>query len=617
MRYFVRLLLTGSAVAGAIVCIVAAVIFAGPWGASAQARPERIVSYDAGAVIQRDGSILVTEQIVYDFGSDARHGISREIPVVSRYNGGYDRIYPLSVRSVQSLDAPDQYQVEDRGSSAIVRIGDPGRTVTGVHTYRLTYLMRGSLNAFTGHDELYWNAVGARWNVPIGRVTVKVTAPAAVTRAVCHAGPPGSTRSCATGGVADGAASFTQTGLAAHEGVTVAVAIPEGVVAVPRPILRERWSLQRAFDATPVSLGVSGGLLLVLVLAGAVMFARRPDRRPATPAAALPGESLAQFRAGMPANGHGEPLMECSPPEGLRPGQAGTLLDGVASPDAIMGTIVDLAVRGYLQIRDEQLAASTSSRDLRLARLGKTGGLLDYEQVLLDGLFKDATKDVSGQPAVQLSVLTLGRPLRQARSALYADAVSRGWFTARPDRIRLRWRAVGSIVLIVSVIALVITAASSHYGLVPVPFVLAGGVMMAMAGVMPVRTEKGRDLLRQLLGFREYIKAATLGQASLPGRYDVLYEYLPYAIVFRCTRDWAELTAELAGPGEMPPWYWTSAPFRAANLATLSRSSYYFVPYYIATRTVWNGSGTSASGGSGFSGGYTGGGVGGGGGGSW
>ncbi len=44
--------------------------------ASAPASAERITSYAAQIMIQRDGSILVTETITYDFGSDRRHASS-------------------------------------------------------------------------------------------------------------------------------------------------------------------------------------------------------------------------------------------------------------------------------------------------------------------------------------------------------------------------------------------------------------------------------------------------------------------------------------------------------------------------------------------------------------
>ena len=296
MRRSIRLLLFSSAVVSAIAAVVLATILAAPRGASAQTGAERITSYDTGIVIQRDGSILVTERIVYTFGSNQRHGIIREIPVRLRYNGSYDRIYRVDVRSVHSPDAPGQYTVENNGSYVSIRIGDPNRTVTGEHTYWITYLVRGSLNAFADHDELYWNAVGNQWDVPIGRATVRVSAPAAVTRAACFAGPAGATGSCQQAGIANGVAHFTQAGLGPHEGLTVVVAIPKGVVASPGPILRERWSLQQAFALTPVSGGVSGGLLAILLILGAVVLVRGRDRRSTLSAAHLPGGAAARPR---------------------------------------------------------------------------------------------------------------------------------------------------------------------------------------------------------------------------------------------------------------------------------------------------------------------------------
>ena len=90
MRGAVRLLLSGLAVAAAIAAVIFAVVAAAP-AAGAQGGPERIISYDTTFAIQLDGSVVVTEQIVYDFGGNERHGIFRVIPVRSRYNGSYDR----------------------------------------------------------------------------------------------------------------------------------------------------------------------------------------------------------------------------------------------------------------------------------------------------------------------------------------------------------------------------------------------------------------------------------------------------------------------------------------------------------------------------------------------
>ena len=613
----IRLLLSGSAVVCAIVAAVLAAFLAVPRGASAQGDGERITSYDAGISIQRDGAILVTEQITYDFGSSQRHGIIRAIPVRLTYNGSYDRIYGVDV---QSVDSP--YTVDNNGSYVSIKIGDPNKTVTGEHTYTLTYLVSGSLNAFADHDELYWNVVGNQWGVPIDKAAVQVDAPVNVSRAACFAGPLGSTAPCQHAGISRGVADFTQAGLGPNEGLTVVVAIPKGVAASPGPVLRERWSLRRAFAVTPVSAGVAGGLLAVLAVLGAMVLARGRDRRYSRSAARVVDGTAVQAEEAVPLSGDGEPAMQSAPPEDVRPGQAGTLLDGVANPRDVTGTIVDLAVRGYLRIDD---AEEATPRDWRLVRLDKTGGLLDYEQILLDGLFKS---DTTVKTSTLLSELgpEFTDYLKRAQDALYTDVAKRGWFTAPPDLVRRKWVVIGCALLVIGAAAVAVAAATSHLGLIPVPVALAGLALIGCAHWMPVRTAKGTDLARRLLGFRRYITTATPGQVPAAGQapagqHEAFEDYLPYAIVFGCTKQWADVTAALAGADRAPSWYRSRQPYSPGTLTTLSGSGYYFSSmHHFATNTSnWISSAASGgSGSSGFSGGgFSGGGGGGGGGGSW
>ena len=359
--------------------------------------------------------------------------------------------------------------------------------------------------------------------MPIGQATVQVSAPAAVTRAACFAGPSGSTGSCQQAGIAEGVAHFTQASLGPHEGLTVVVAIPKGVVAVPRPVLVERWSLERAFAVTPVSAGAAGGLLAVFAILGAVVLVRRRDgRNPRSAAHGVAGTAVPASEA-VPLSGHGQPAMESAPPEDVRPGQAGTLLDGLANPRDATGTIVDLAVRGYLRIEDGLTVLGGLTKrekpDWQLVRLGKTGGLLDYEQILLDGLFEDYPSTQDGAPSTLLSELgpAFARSLKQAQEALYKDVASRGWFTARPDQVRRRWLMIGCVLFAAGAVAIVVAAARSHLGLIPVPVALAGLVLIGGARWMPARTAKGTELARRLLGFRRYLTTAPAGQARPAG----------------------------------------------------------------------------------------------------
>ena len=155
---------------------------------------ERIVDYHTDVTIEPDGTIEVHETIVYDFGVVPKHGIFRTIPVRTEQSGkdGYDRVYPLDVVSVSgSADTPAQYTVEEDGDNERIKIGDPDRTITGEHTYDIVYRVRGAMNAFADHDELYWNVVGTEWSVPIEQATAVVHAPADITQVACFTGAYG------------------------------------------------------------------------------------------------------------------------------------------------------------------------------------------------------------------------------------------------------------------------------------------------------------------------------------------------------------------------------------------------------------------------------------------
>src|ERR1700749_4008238 len=82
--------------------------------------------------------------------------------------------------------------------------------------------------------------------------------------------------------------------------------------------------------------------------------------------------------------------VEFAPPEGIRPGQIGTLIDEHANTVDVSATIVDLAVRGFLPTQKIQKEAVLGRPDWRLLRSdADDAALLPYEGMLLEGLFRD------------------------------------------------------------------------------------------------------------------------------------------------------------------------------------------------------------------------------------
>ncbi len=433
---------------------------------------------------------------------------------------------------------------------------------------------------------------------------VVVSEPVAPLGVACRTGRYGSTANCKrVFGPDELSTVFVQRRLGPHDGMTVVVELPGGAVSVPPPLLRERWSWQRAFALTPVTEGVAGGLFAVplVVIVPFVLVRRRRWRARLGP---TPGGA--------------------APPGNLRPGQVGTLIDGVANPRDFAATICDLAARGYLTIEP----AGENPPDWRLTRLDRKDGLLEYEKILLDGLFTDPQ---SGAAQRQRHLTALGTgfaaTLLQAERALYAGVVSRGWFATRPDRTRLAWRAACLTMVVGGLVALVILAARTRPGLVPVPVVVTGLVLAGSAQWLPRRTEKGDALAARVLRFGRSVAAEAAARPDAE-RAGVLFGFLPYAITFACSPAWSALGRVAYESTDSPSWF-VGHPFGAAELA---RAGQYFSTFhygaieanalvrrfFMARSRYWYLGAQRGYSGGGFSGGgFSGGGFGGGGGGSW
>lgn len=185
------------AVVGAVLLVVAA--------ASAQTSGERIRSYDVDIRIQPNGQLLVVERIDYDFADNEHHGIFRDIPVRFPFDNTFDRVYPIHVESVTATGgASAKTKTSTNGGTLEIKIGDPDKTVTGRHVYTITYRVDGALNGFSDHDELYWNATGTDWPVPVDAAAAEVTLPAGGTRptdVACYTGALGAReRACSRRG---------------------------------------------------------------------------------------------------------------------------------------------------------------------------------------------------------------------------------------------------------------------------------------------------------------------------------------------------------------------------------------------------------------------------------
>jgi len=510
--------------------------------------------------------------------------------------------------------------VSTEGGTTRIRIGDPDiDTVTGRHTYTIRYTVRGALNAFDDHDELYWNAVGEGWDVPIAAASAAVTGPAPATGYTCFAGPAGSRLPCesARPGMSGPRASsvvFSHRGLGPREALSVVLAYPPGSVAGTAPILEERRDLATAFTVTPATAGAAGALGL-LGIAGAALLAWRVgrDRRYAGQVPGLgpaPGQDGPEER--VPLSGQGPVAVEFAPPPGLRPGQVGTLVDERAHAVDVTATIVDLAVRGHLHIAEVPRTGRWGPQDWLLSRRSDGDpAFLPYERRLFEALFR-------GRDEVLLSDLkgTFASELGAVQGALYADVVRQGWFRASPRATRAMAYSLAVLAVFAAIGVTVLLALFTRVALVGVGLVVAALAVLAVAGRMPARTGRGTAMLARVRGFEQYLSVAEAEQIRFEEREQVFSRYLPYAMVFGIAERWADAfrglavqradgTSGLSWYTGMPGWH---LGYFGASIGSFS-----------TTTTGTLASTPASTGSSGFSsgGGFSGGGGGGGGGSSW
>jgi uncharacterized protein (TIGR04222 family) len=460
-----------------------------------------------------------------------------------------------------------------------------------------------------GHEELYWNMFGTGWAVPIDKGTATVTGPADVQRTACYSGPQGSTTPCAAAEPDGRTATFRQDEIGDGRDLTVVIAYPDGSIANPGPIVVKRNDIVSGFK--PSVPGLGGGIGLAVLGSGLAILAAfviGRDRRYVgqlpglTPGVGEPAEERRKPLVGRPPD-----VVEFGVPDGLKPGQVGTLFDEKADVVDVTATIVDFAVRRHLQIKQ------IGDNDWELIKLTPAPKeFLPYERTLFNAIF-------AGRDHVTLNALkqTFAGDLAKVRAQLYDDMLTQGWYKRSPQRTRALAYGLGVAAVLVSGVLTLLLAYFTFFGFVGLGLLVASVVLLALAGRFPARTGKGSAALSRMRGLRLYITNAEAEQIRFLERKELFSELMPYAIVFGLADHWAKVFAQIGafdGDARDDYLYWyTGVGLWNAN--SFGSSMHGFTS---TASTAVAAASPSASGSSGFGGGgFSGGGGGGGGGGSW
>lgn len=576
MRSFLRAAILAVAALGALFSIVP----------RASARQLTIQDFAVQVNVEPDSTIDVTETLTVNF-QGLWHGIYRSIPIEYRGSMGLNYTLFITPESVADENGnPLKYDVSRHGAYKQFKIYVPNAE-DATRTIVIRYKALDALRFFPDHDELYWNVTGNETDATVENASARIELPAGVTglHAEAFTGGYGERGQDATVKISDNVVEIQmQRPLAYHEGLTAVVGWDKGFVHPPGALaktirfLRSNWPF----------------FIPIVVFLFMAWFwyskGRDPRRNPIS--------------------------VQYEPPDQMTPAEAGTLVDNEVDMRDITATIVDLAVRGYLKIeqqdQSEALGLVHHKKFIfhRIKAASEWTSLKPHEQELLSAFFDDGASD-------QVSLADLQNRfyvhLPAIRNRIFDGLMTGKYYSRRPDKMHQGYFVGGVIIAIGSFWAA--GALSNALGISFLTVLLAGiftGIIVAGFGhFMSARTEAGERELEKVLGFEDFLGRVEKDQIERIEKTPEMFEkFLPYAMALRVEKKWASAFQDIYR--QPPQWY--SGPFGGGFQTLLLVSDLNFMSMQTGSALASAPRSAGGAGGSGFGGGgFSGGGFGGGG----
>lgn len=141
---------------------------------------EKIRNYEVTVQINKNGTLTVNEVIDYQFGEEPKHGIYRDIPLRSK-RFGFDVHKSFIKMNWIKRDGEDEEYTKNHFYEGIrYRIGSETELVNLYRTesrYELNYDIYNAVFEKDGIYQVYYNAIGQFWNVPIEQASVIIRFP--------------------------------------------------------------------------------------------------------------------------------------------------------------------------------------------------------------------------------------------------------------------------------------------------------------------------------------------------------------------------------------------------------------------------------------------------------
>jgi len=146
----------------------------------AQDNQQEVRSLTVDANLQLDGSLLVTENLQYDFGSVPQTGFVRRLAAPS--DGS------IEVRSVLRDGLEDEFRTTRAGNITRIITGSEDVEITGQQDYEISYTIDDTLVQGGDTAQLIWKVVG-NTGVSAGSITINLSSALDLDRVSCRLTP--------------------------------------------------------------------------------------------------------------------------------------------------------------------------------------------------------------------------------------------------------------------------------------------------------------------------------------------------------------------------------------------------------------------------------------------
>ena len=475
-------------------------------------------SIEVDIQINQDSTFEVTEKQTYNLKGDFGY-FYRDVELKD-----LDHISDIEVFDTQGEKLnKNEYKVSYKGNRVSIQWDFPRRVFDNESkSWTIKYKVYGGLGFYEKWDELYWNAIFEDREVEVRQAEVVVRLPEEVERGQIgqklFIGELGSKTESNNYQVIDSQTiRFWGYNIRPHNFLTIVVTWPKGIVV--KPFLYRNQMIN--------------WIILLIALALPIFFFGRMY--------------IVWRKRGKEPKIDKTIIAHYSPPEDFSPAVFGILIDQAVDMKEITATIIDLAVRGYLRIREELKGFSIlKTREYIFEKLKDDGDLKPFEQKIMRDIFRNKNLVSSNDFKNKFY-----RRIPGIKKSIHQEAEKTGYFVGNIPNIRKKYGKTSYKIFFLALVVFfgwLIMSFLLNLGLIryfaqililELGLIISAVIGMIFAHYMPALTQKGAEVKWKLLGFKEYLQTAErfrLGAETL----ETFSKYLPFALILGVEKKWAE-----------------------------------------------------------------------------